>query len=109
MDFEQLGKLVDQWKGLLAGIAGVLVAIVGVHKALTDLDLRTWSWPEIAAAAVAVLLLAIVALRSHRAHVSRLVDPDALKLDPQSPEQLVGRREDLDKLLRALTTRWYSW
>jgi hypothetical protein len=33
---------------------------------------------------------------------SRLVDPDALKLDPQSPQQLVGRREDLDKLLNAL-------
>jgi hypothetical protein len=102
MDFEQLGKLVDQWKGLITGIGLLLAAIVGVHKALTDLDLRSWSWLEITAAVAAVLLLATVALRTRKAHVSRLVDPDALKLDPQSPEQLVGRREDLDKLLRAL-------
>jgi hypothetical protein len=103
VDPENLGKLIDQWKGLLAGIAALLVAIIGVHKALTDPDWRTWSWPEIAVAAVAILLLAIVTIRSRKAHVSRLIDPDALKLDPQSPDQLVGRREHLDKLLRALT------
>jgi len=103
VDFEKLGKLIDQWKGLLTGIGLLLAAIVSVNKALTDLDLRTWSWPEIAVAAVAVVLLAIVTVRSRNAHISRLADPDALKLDPQSPDQLVGRREDLDKLLRALT------
>lgn len=103
MNFENLGNLIDQFEGLLAGISALLVAIVGVHKALTNLDLRTWSWPEISAAAVAVLLLVIVWVRSRKAHISRLVDPDALKLDPQSPEQLVGRREDLDKLLKALS------
>jgi hypothetical protein len=102
VDFEKLGKLIDQWKGLLAGIAALLVAFLGVHKVLTDLDLRTWSWSELALAALAILLLATVTLRSRRAHLSRLVDPDALKLDPQSPEQLVGRRQDLNKLLRAL-------
>jgi hypothetical protein len=102
MDFDQLGKLVDQWKGLLTAIGLLLAAIVGIRKALIDLDLRTWSWPEISAVAVAALLLAIVAVRSRRAHTSRLIDPEALKLDPQSPEQLVGRREDLEKLLRAL-------
>ncbi len=102
MDIEKLGKLIDQWRGLLAGIAALLVAFVGVHKALTDLDFGKWSWPEIAVGAVAIGLLGIVTVRSRKAHVSRLVDPDALKLDPQSPEQLVGRREDLDKLLKAL-------
>ena len=102
MDFEKFGKLIDQWKGLLTGIGLLLAAIVGVHKALTDLDFRTWSWPEIAVATAAIVLLAIVTVRSRKAHLSRLIDPDALKLDPQSPEQLVGRREDLDKLLKAL-------
>jgi hypothetical protein len=102
VDFEKLGKLIDQWKGLLTGIGLLMAAIVGVRKALTDLDLLTWSWPEIVLVAAAVVLLAIVTVRSRKAHVSRLVDPDAIKLDPQSPEQLVGRREDLDKLLRAL-------
>ena len=102
MDFEQLGKLVDQWKGLLAGIGLLLTAIVGILKALSDLGPWKWTGPQIAVATVAVLLLGIVTVCSRRAHVSRLVDPDALKLDPQSPEQLVGRREDLDKLLRLL-------
>jgi hypothetical protein len=102
VDLEKLGKLIDQWKGLLTAIGLLLAAMVGVRKAFTDLDFRTWSWPEIAVTAVALLLLAVVTVRSHRAHVSRLVDPDALKLDPQSPDQLVGRREDLDKLERAL-------
>jgi hypothetical protein len=102
MDFEKVAKLIDQWKGLLTGIGLLLAAIIGVHKALNDVDLRTWSWPEISVAAVSIVLLAIVTFRSRTIHVSRLVDPDALKLDPQSPEQLVGRREDLDKLLKAL-------
>jgi hypothetical protein len=102
MDFEKITKLIDQWKGLLTGIGLLLAAIIGVHKALTDVDLQTWSWPEIAVAAVSIVLLGIVTVRSHTIHTSRLVDPDALKLDPQSPEQLVGRGEDLGKLLKAL-------
>ena len=87
MELEKLGKLIDQWKGLLAGIAALLVAIVGVHKALTDLDSRTWSWPELAVAGVSIALLAIITLRTRTARLSRLLDPDALKLDPQSPER----------------------
>ena len=39
--------------------------------------------------------------RSRNASASLLKDPDALKLDPQSPEQLVGRGEDLRRLLNA--------
>jgi hypothetical protein len=60
------------------------------------------SWREYAITAAAASLLVVVTIRSRKAHVSRLIDPEALKLDPQSPEQLVGRREDLDKLLKAL-------
>jgi len=72
------------------------------RKALIDLDPSASSWPEIAVAAASACVLALVAVRSRKRHVSRLLDPDALKLDPQSPEQLVGRREDLGKLLKAL-------
>jgi hypothetical protein len=55
------------------------------------------------------LLIGAIAVRSRSARTSRLIDPDALKLDPRSPEQLVGRREDLDKLLNVLANSWYSW
>jgi conflict system STAND superfamily ATPase len=102
MDLEKLGKLTDQWKGLLAGVAALVVAIVGVRKALVDLDLRTWSWVEVAVAAVSIVVLAITFVRTRKAHVSRLIDPDALKLDPKLPEHLFGRGPDLDRVLRAL-------
>ena len=102
MELEKLGKLIDQWKGLLAGIGLLLGAIVTLQKALMDLNPRTSSWAEITVAAVAIVLLGVVTVRSRKAHVSRLVDPDALKMDPQSPEQPVGRRQDLNMLLRAL-------
>lgn len=39
--------------------------------------------------------------RSRNARASWLKDPDALKLAPQSPEQLAGRGEDLRRLLNA--------
>jgi hypothetical protein len=90
VDFEKLGKLIDEWKALLTGIGLLLGAAVAVYKALIDLNLSAWSWPEISIAAVSGFALALVAVRSRKTHVSRLVDPDALKLDPQSPEQLVG-------------------
>jgi hypothetical protein len=97
MDFQKLGNLIDQWKSLLTGVLALISAAVAVYNALSGLNPLAWS-----VAAVVALLLAIVAVRSRRAHLSRLVDPDALKLDPGSPEHLVGRREDLDKLIKAL-------
>jgi hypothetical protein len=102
VDFDKLGKLIDQWKTLLTGLGVLLAAGVAVWKQLISWDPWTWTWREILSAALAALLLAIITLRSRKSQVSRLIDPDALKLDPQSPEQLVGRAQDLNMLLRAL-------
>jgi len=102
MNLEKLGKLIDQWKAPLAGITALLVGIVALRKALVDLDLRTWSWLEIAVAAASIAVMAIIVARSRKTHVSRLIDPDALKLDPKLPEHLFGRGPDLDRVLKAL-------
>jgi hypothetical protein len=105
MDLERLGKLLDQWKGLIAGITLLSAAGIGLWQEFLKLDPWRWSWRELCFVLLATVLVAGVAFRSRRVNASRLVDPDALKLDPQSPEQLVGRREDLDKLLSTLTNR----
>jgi conflict system STAND superfamily ATPase len=62
----------------------------------------TGSWPLYALLLIAITALLAIKILSDRAGASRLLDPEALKLDPRSPEQLIGRREDLDKLLNAL-------
>ena len=103
MDLEKIVKLVDQWKALIAAVTLLLAGGVGLLTELLKLDPGKWSWRELSFALLAILLVAAIMVRSRSARTSRLIDPDALKLDPRSPEQLVGRREDLDKLLNVLT------
>jgi hypothetical protein len=103
MDFEWFGKLLDQWRGALTAAGLLLTAAIGVWKQALDLNPRAWSWPELSFVFLAASMIAAVVLRSRDANASRLVEAKALKLDPQSPEQLIGRREDLDKLLKTLS------
>jgi hypothetical protein len=102
LDFEKLGKLLDQWSRLLVLLGGIVTALIGLKTEVLKWDPFAWSWRELAFAVLVILLIVILTLRSRSAQASRLLDPDALKLDPQSPEQLVGRREDLARLLNAL-------
>jgi hypothetical protein len=102
MDLEKLRQLIERWQTLLVGIGLLVTAAVAVRTQLLSLKPWEWSWPEIVLILLAILAVASLVFRSRRAHLSRLIDPEALKLDPQSPDQLLGRREDLDKLLTAL-------
>ena len=102
MELEKLTKLVGQFQGLFATIALLFTAVLGVWAKLLQLDPFTWSLPELSFLSLAALLVAVLTIRSRNASTSRLLDSEALKLDPRSPEQLIGRREDLDKLLNAL-------
>jgi Novel STAND NTPase 1 len=102
MDLEKLRQLIERWQTLLASIGLLIGGLIAVRTQILSLKPQDWSWPEIIAIVLAVAAVGAVALRSRRAHLSRLVDPEALKLDPQSPEQLIGRREDLGKPLNAL-------
>ncbi len=102
MDLEKLRQLFERWQTLLVSTGLLIGAAVAVRTQLLSLKPWEWSWLEIAIVFLAVAAVTVTALRSRWAHVSRLVDPEALRLDPQSPEQLIGRREDLEKLLNAL-------
>lgn len=106
MDAEKFNRFFERYAALVKAfgvLAAAIVATVAQVKLLPNpFD---WSWPEQAFAAVAAVVLVVVILRSRSRHVSRLLDPDALKLDPRLPEQLIGRAEDLRKLLNTLANR----
>ena len=102
MDLEKLTKLLGQFQERLVAIGLLATAAVGLWSQLLQLNPLTWSWREYAFLSIAVFLVASLIIRSRRASASCLLDSEALKLDPRSPEQLIGRREDLDKLLNAL-------
>src|SRR5271165_46575 len=102
MELTKLRQLTDQWQTLLTSVGLLIAAAVGIWKNVLSWNPWAWSWVQIVLVLLAIAAVAAVALRSRRAHLSRLADPEALKLDPRSPEQLIGRREDLEKLLSAL-------
>ena len=90
MDAEKLKNWLLQWKEVLAAAALLLTTAAGLWKAATlQLDPTAWSLREGSFLSLAVLTLGLVALLFKRARGSHLIDPDALKLDPQSPDQLV--------------------
>jgi hypothetical protein len=105
---EKLNKAIGQWQGLIGGFVALVVAaiagIVAIRSEFIKLNPLSWSWLELAIALSAVSLLVGVALRTRSVNASRLLDPDALRLDPRSPEQLIGRGADLEKLLNALAS-----
>jgi hypothetical protein len=102
LSLEKILKLIDQWKAVLVSLGLLVAAVVGLKQEVLKWSPTSWSWPELLFAFVATALVGLIWLRSRSANASRLNDSDALKLDPKSPEQLVGREEHLDKLLRVL-------
>ena len=96
---EKLGRLTEQWTSLLTK---ALALVMTAAAFLRELDPRNWSWREFSLTATAVILLVAAYLWSRRSTVSKLADPESLKLDPRSPEHLIGRRDDLARLLVAL-------
>ena len=105
MNPDRLIKLVAQWTDLIVKIGALIAAIGAIWTPLWTLNPWAWSWREIVFALIAGALAAVILIRSRNAHLSRLMDPEALRLDPQVPEQLVGRQDDLAKFLNALSNR----
>jgi hypothetical protein len=87
---EQWRKWIEQWQGLIAAVGFLLTAVVGLLTQVLKWEREAWSWRELLFALITILVVAAITVRSRSANASRLVDPDALKLDPRSPEQLVG-------------------
>jgi hypothetical protein len=101
LDIDTLLKWLEKYKGGLVAAGGALAAAVALWQELLKWDPRNWGWHEYSVFSI-ISLICLILWRSRGDRSSRLLDGDALRLDPQSPEQLIGRRDDLDKLARAL-------
>src|SRR5262249_42515968 len=88
---------------LIAGIGGLVQVITGflenIKKAITaSTGLPEWAlW-----VAYGILILSGVWLTVRwRSRYSQLLQPDALRLDRDNPNHLVGRQDDLEELLQS--------
>jgi hypothetical protein len=101
MDIQHAVKQLQSVTGLIGIIGGLLAAIAAFNKQLREaLDVLAQIGAVGLATAAAVLLLVGTAMfAAGRRKSSRLIDPDALRLDPRNPAHLIGRSEDV-RLLR---------
>jgi dihydroorotate dehydrogenase len=105
MNPEQTQKQVLLITALISGVGGIVSAIGGIVGNFTDLfgkidalnKLPSWSfW----AASFILFVLGLWLLIKWRTRYSRLLKPDALRLDRDNSEHLVGRTQDIDNLLQ---------
>ena len=101
---KKLTDTLNQFQVLIATVLSVF-ATVGVDKAGLLKTLQNpfeWTvWQALFFAAVA-LIIGTAVFRRHYANVSRLKDPNALRLDPAEPRHLLGRAEDIGRVTKAL-------
>src|SRR5882757_469952 len=104
MTTEQTQKQLLLITALISGVGGIVSAIGGIVGNFTDLfgkidalnKLPSWSfW----VASCTLLLLGLWLLIKWRSRHSRLLKPDALRLDRENSEHLVGRAQDINNLL----------
>ena len=101
-DLDQWRKLIEKWQGLLTALGLLLSTAVGLRTNFLQWDPSAWSWREFIFALIGIVIVVVMVIRTRIAQASRLIDPEALKLDPKSPDHLIGRSESLDRLERAL-------
>jgi hypothetical protein len=103
----QVKKLVEtfnQFQVAVAAIAAIL-ATIGVDKAGLINTLQNpiaWTAREVLFFGLVAVVLAFILLRQRYQNVSRLKDTNGLRLEPTEPRHLLGRGEDLSRILRAL-------
>jgi hypothetical protein len=104
MDAVRIRKLSERYEGVFAALMVALAAIVGTVTKFFEVlrEPWDWGWAQWIVASLLLVVAVVLVRRSLRGHASRLLDPNALNLDPQSPDQLIGRAEDLQKFLKAL-------
>lgn len=88
-------------------IATFATALAGGLTALSIIIAAFEKWPPWAFWLIpaALLLLALLLLIKWRMRHSRLLKPDALRLDRDNPQHLVGRAEDVNNLLQRCLAR----
>ena len=104
-------KRVREWLGTANGLVKAVVALVGVLATIFAATTKAFDpvvdvlmAPSWASPAVVVILIALLGLwlgRSFRrfAQASRLERPDAFRLSPTNPASLIGRDEELVRLI----------
>src|ERR1700733_5796421 len=104
MNLEEITKRLIALAAPIAAIGVILASLADLKTKWLDIfsNPLEWTWRQYAFFGVAVLIVVLLHLWSRRGWVSRLVDPDALRLDLKPPEHLVGRAEDLELLNKAL-------
>jgi tetratricopeptide (TPR) repeat protein len=97
-------KIFERYERVFYTLMVALAAIVSTVTAFFHVLREPWEWGWSEWTVALIFSLGVIAMvrRSLRGHSSRLLDPDALRLDPQSPDQLFGRAEDLQKLLNVV-------
>ena len=102
---ELIIKKINQFQGLFAAIVALLAAI-GVDKAGLSLRNPTeWGiWEPIFIISI-VLIVVISVVRQIYISASWLRDPNALRLDPNEPRLLLGRTDDIARIVGALSRR----
>ena len=103
-------KRVTEWLATAEGFGKAVVAFLGlpaliwaaVTKVLDPIGLPRWA--TFACAALIVSAIGLLLWRSFRRfdRASRLEQPDAFTLHPTGPASLIGRTEDLGKLLNSV-------
>ncbi len=105
VSLDALNKLIAQWGTLVAGLGALAAGIGAIWTPLTSFNPAAWSYKEFILALIAIALVVFVAVRTRSAHLARLIDPEALRLDPHAPDELVGRKKDLEKFLSVLSNK----
>ena len=107
-------KRLTEWFTSVDGLVKALLAMIGVPAvfalALTK-ALDPWvpkeelpAWLPLTLASLIAIGIVTVLVLSYRRYVreSRLEHPESFALRPTGPDSLIGRREDLDRLLRCV-------
>ena len=107
-------KRLTEWFTSVDGLVKALLAMIGVPAVFTlalTKALDSWvskeempPWlPLTLASLIAIGIVAVLVL-SYRRYVreSRLEHPESFALRPTGPDSLIGRSEDLDRLLRCV-------
>jgi hypothetical protein len=89
--------------GLIGSIVALLVAITGQFKPLfVLLGLPEMAWPIVLLAVLAAVALYFWRDYRRYARQSQLEQPDKFTLVATTPESLIGRADDLERLVRAV-------
>ena len=97
-DTSDSGSLIGRATGIIIGVGSLLAAVAAFKLQLIDfVNLGAAGW---AALAVVLLVAAVGLALQRRKRRSRLLDPDALRLDPGNSAHLLGREAEIGDLAR---------